>query len=64
MEMRLFGVHVVTCLPSFHKTPILANRSGMLDKQWKAASAEVKAAYGAAWCVGKGPNAGRSRLRS
>ena len=48
MEMKMFGVHVVTCLPSFHRTPLLTNRGEMLDRVWASAPAEVQNAYGGA----------------
>ena len=46
MELKMFGVHVVTCLPSFHRTPLLTNRSTMLDRVWASAPGEVQKAYG------------------
>lgn len=47
MEVQhMFGIHVCTLLPSFHRTPLLAGAIPSLDRVWKAVPAETRAAYG------------------
>ena len=48
MELRMWGIDVCTCLPSFHKTPLLDHVHPKLDAVWSQVPAEVQSEYGAA----------------
>jgi len=47
MELEhLWGIHVSTALPSFHRTPLTEGGLGTITRKWQALPAETKAVYG------------------
>ena len=43
-----WGIEVTTCLPSFHRTPLLANSDARLEAVWRALPKHTQDAYGEA----------------
>lgn len=46
LELRGWGIKVVTINPSFHRTPIATNGSATLQRAYDNLSPEMQAAYG------------------
>jgi NAD(P)-dependent dehydrogenase (short-subunit alcohol dehydrogenase family) len=52
MEMKSWGIPVVTMNPSFHKTPIVAGGVSNTVKAWKLVDPDTQAQYGEAYVNG------------
>jgi NAD(P)-dependent dehydrogenase (short-subunit alcohol dehydrogenase family) len=46
MELSMFGIDVCTCLPSFHKTPLLMNSGDKVRRVWSEQTPQLRAEYG------------------